>query len=261
LDDVPDHANTFANDTSAVVSYWPLTPSEQLALKLEGYFYDNNQKPKFKEFGQDIKVMVVRREDKFDITLCVPFFSKYVGNADSYWSMLYKLESDLLKYAKGLLDNKAEIDLKVNPHDQRRRGSVDAKSFYFVASGGALDYGEEGLVGRGNNRLGIIPSFRPYTMEAACGKNPIYHVGKVLGIVSDVLAREVADQCNCNVEVWIITRNADPLFEPNNVIINTSKKVDDKRISEIVGSVLADRTWTKKILEEEVVIPKTGNLY
>ena len=261
LDDVPDYTNTFANDTSAVVSYWPLTPSEQLALKLEGYFYDSNQKPKFKEFGQDIKVMVVRRENKFDITLCVPFFSKYVSNADSYWSMLNKLESDLLKYAKELLNDKTEIDLKVNPHDQRRKESTNAKSFYFVASGGALDYGEEGLVGRGNNRLGIIPSFRPYTMEAACGKNPIYHVGKVLGLVSDVLSKEIANRCNCNVEVWIVTRNADPLFEPNNIIVNTSGMVDGKKVKEIVNSILADRTWTKKILNEEVIIPKTGNLY
>ena len=261
LDDLPEHSNLFANDTSAVVSYWPLTKSEQLVLKLEGYFYDKNQKPKFKNFGQDIKVMVVRRENKFDITLCVPFFSKYLDGPDSYWTKLHELESKLTKYARSLLDIAATIDLKVNPHDQRKKGSIDAKSFYFVAAGGALDYGEEGVVGRGNNRLGIIPSFRPYTMEAACGKNPVYHVGKVLGLVSDVLAKEIAKKCKCNVEVWIITRNADPLFEPNNIIINTSEKVDKQKIEGVVKSILSQRDWTDKIIREGVIIPKTGNMY
>jgi S-adenosylmethionine synthetase len=261
LNDIPDHSNLFANDTSAVVSYWPLTQSEQLVLKLEGYFYDKNEKPRFKQFGQDIKVMVVRRKNKFDVTLCVPFFSKYLKDTESYWSRLYKLESELTGYAKNFLGNSVEIDLKVNPHDQRRKGTNDAKSFYFVAAGGALDYGEEGVVGRGNNRLGIIPSFRPYTMEAACGKNPIYHVGKVLGLVSDVLAKRIATECGCNTEVWIVTRNADPLFEPNNIIVNTSENADNQEIEGIVRKVLSERDWTKKILDERAIVPKTGNLY
>ena len=261
LDDIPDHSNLFANDTSAVVSYWPLTESEQLALKLEGYFYDENQKPKNEEFGQDIKVMVVRRDNKFDITLCVPFVSKYLDGPDSYWNKLCMLESKLKDYTRDILGKTVGIDLKVNPHDQKKKASVDAKSFYFVASGGALDYGEEGVVGRGNNRLGIIPSFRPYTMEAACGKNPVYHVGKVLGLVADVLAKKVATKCDCNTEVWIVTRNADPLFEPNNVIVNTSKKVNVEKIKSIVESVFSERDWTKKIVGENAIIPKTGNLY
>lgn len=261
LNDIPDHSNLFANDTSAVVSYWPLTQSENLALKLEGYFYDEKQKPRFKEFGQDIKVMVVRKRKQFDITLCVPFFSRYLDDADAYWERLYRLESQLSDYAKKIVGDNIEIDLKVNPHDQRRKTSVDAKSFYFVAAGGALDYGEEGVVGRGNNRLGIIPSFRPYTMEAACGKNPVYHVGKVLGLVADVLAKKIAVECNCNTEVWIITRNADPLFEPNNVIVNTTAHTDRQKVEKIIKSVFSERDWTQKIVNNDAIVPKTGNLY
>jgi S-adenosylmethionine synthetase len=261
LDDVPDHKNLFANDTSAVVSYYPLTKSEQLVLKLEGYFYDAEQKPRFKEYGQDIKVMVVRRDDKFDITLCVPFLSKYLESPNVYWGKLYDLEAKLKQKAGEILNGSAEIDLKVNPHDQRRKESTDAKSFYFVASGGALDYGEEGVVGRGNNRLGVIPSFRPYTMEAACGKNPVYHVGKVLGLVADVLAKRIATECESNTEVWIVTRNADPLFEPNNVIVNTSGNIDQDKIKKVVKSVFSERDWTDQIVNKGAVIPKTGNLY
>lgn len=255
LSDVPDHANRFANDTSAVVSYWPLSKTEQAALLLEGYFYGRGGRPRFKEFGQDIKVMIVRKEEKFNITLCVPFFAKHISSGEKYWKMLSGLESDLLCYAKSFLGDKARIDLKVNPHDQRRKGQKSANSFYFVASGGALDYGEEGVVGRGNNRLGVIPSFRPYTMEAACGKNPVYHVGKVLGLLADTLAKRISETFDCHSEVWIITRNADPLFEPNNIIVNVSKGIPARRLKEVAREILNKRDWTKKIIYKEALVP------
>jgi len=261
LTDVPDSSEAFANDTSAVVSYWPLTPAERVALELEGYFYNNEGKPKYKEFGQDIKVMIVRRENSYDITMCVPFFAKYVSSSQAYWKKLSELESDITIRAREILGDKVKINLKINAHDQRRKNQKSAKTFYFVVAGSALDFGEEGVVGRGNNRLGIIPSFRPYTMEAAPGKNPVYHVGKVLGVVSDVLAKEVANKFNCRVEVWIITRNADPLFEPHNIIVNVSGQVEEKKLKNLVLSVLEKRDWTKKIVYDETIIPRPGNKY
>jgi len=261
LDDLPDHSSVFANDTSAIVSYWPLTPSKQLALKLEGHFYDDQQKPKFKEIGQDIKVMIVRNNKRYDITMCIPFFCKYFDGPESYLAKLHEIESSLIEFAKEQLGNSVEIDLKVNTQDQRKRQSRDAKSFYFVTTGGSLDFGEEGIVGRGNNRLGIIPSFRPYTMEVAPGKNPVYHVGKVLGFVADELAKAIANNIKCNTEVWIVTRIGDPLFEPNSIIVNTSGGVRQTNVNEIVRSILKRRDWTERTVYQNVLIPRTGNLY
>ncbi len=255
LDDVPDHKNLFANDTSAVVSYWPLTPSEQLTIKLERYFYNESGKPRFKELGQDIKIMLVRNNNDYNITLCVPFFSQYLASSRDYWEYLDKLQSDLSAFAKLNLGRDALINLRVNPHDQRRKDQTNANAFYFVATGGALDYGEEGVVGRGNNRLGIIPSFRPYTMEAACGKNPVYHVGKVLGLVADTMAKRIANELDSNCEVWIVTRNADPLFEPNKLIVCLSRRVNSKDVKDIAREVLDRRDWTKRILYDGALIP------
>lgn len=261
LSDVPDSSKTFANDTSVVVSYWPLTVSEKVTLNLESFFYDKQGKPKYKEYGQDIKVMTVRRDNAFTITMCVPFFAKYVTSSENYWKNLSELEQKLLDYAKEMLGNNTNIDLKVNAHDQRRKDQKNANTFYFVAAGGALDFGEEGVVGRGNNRLGIIPSLRPYSMEAAPGKNPVYHVGKILGLVVDELAKEIANKFNCNAEVWIITRNADPLFEPDNLIVNVSKTINEKDLKNFVLSVMEKRDWTKRILYNEEILPKAGNYF
>ena len=259
LSDIPDYLNLFANDTSAVVGYWPLTDSERVTLGLEGYFYDKEGKPKYKEIGQDIKIMTVRKGNNYDITLCVPFFVKYLSSCDQYWKKLFSLQEELIFYTKKVLGQKAKIDLIVNAHNQKKKWlDVSPKSLYFVVAGGALDYGEEGLVGRGNNRLGIIPSFRPYTMEASYGKNPVYHVGKVLGLVVDTLAKEITDKFDCHTEVWIITRTADLLFKPNNIIVNVSKQVAEKKLKDLVMSVLERRDWTKKIIYEEVIIPKPG---
>lgn len=261
LDDLPEYKNLNANDTSSVVSYWPLTDSEKLTLNLEGYFYDEKQRPRFKEFGQDIKVMIVRRKKHFDITLCVPFFIKYLNDSSSYWKLLEKLESELSSFVRKQLGDKADFNLKVNTQTPDRFSELKVKSGYFVAAGGALDYGEEGLVGRGNNRLGIIPSIRPYTMEAAYGKNPVYHVGKVIGLVSDTIAKEIANKFNCQNEVYIISQIGDSLFRPGNIIVKSSKKINKKEIDSLVISILDSHNWTKEIIEDELLIPKTGNLY
>jgi S-adenosylmethionine synthetase len=261
IDDLPEYKNLNANDTSSVVSYWPLTESERLTLDLEGYFYDEKQRPRFKEFGQDVKVMIVRRKKHFDITICVPFFIKYFSDSNSYWKSLVKLESELFNFVKERLGNKADFNLNVNTQNPDRFSDLKVKSGYFVAAGGALDYGEEGLVGRGNNRLGIIPSIRPYTMEAAYGKNPVYHVGKVIGLVSDTIAKEIANKFNCQSEVYIISRIGDSLLRPDNIIVNSSKKINKKEVDSLVISILDGHDWTKEIIENELLIPKTGNLY
>ncbi|NTW47195.1 MAG: S-adenosylmethionine synthetase, partial [Chlorobaculum sp.] len=53
-----------------------------------------------------------------------------------------------------------------------------------------------GQVGRGNRVNGLIAFGRPQTTEAAAGKNPVNHVGKIYNILSHQIAarihREVA---------------------------------------------------------------------
>jgi len=260
-DDLPEYKELKANDTSSIISYWPLTDSEKLTLALEGFFYNKEQKPRFKEFGQDIKVMVVRSGDFFDITLCVPFFIKHVKNVTSYWELKKNLESELSSVVNGILKKNTHFRLQINTQTNPQIPSFTVRSGYFVATGGALDYGEEGLVGRGNNRLGIISAYRPNSMEAACGKNPIYHVGKVLGLASDVIAKEIANKFGCFAEICIVANIGDPLLNPNNVIVSTSKKVPQPEIEKLVNHVLNNNDWSSMIIKDKALIPKTGNLY
>lgn len=260
VDDLPEYKKIFANDTSAVVGYWPLTVSEQLAIVLEGYFYDKQGNPKFNYLGQDIKVMIVRNKNKFDITLCVPFIASHIGSYDEYERRLKQIKKGLSNLTMKTLKSKQVFNLYVNTQDQKVTDKSSVKGLYFMVNGSALDYGEEGVVGRGNNRRGIIPCFRPYTMEAAWGKNPVYHVGKVHGVIVDTIAREIAEKFNCKAEVWIITRMGDYFYTPNNVIVNTSKKIAKNKLDNIVKEILARRDWTKKIIFDELLMPRTNNL-
>lgn len=256
--DVPEYQRLFANDTSAVISYWNLSTTELLALALEGFFYKAVGVPKYSYVGQDIKVMVVRNMADYDVTLCVPFFAQDCPTEADYWNYKEIITQELDTYIKKVLPEGTTYRLSVNTQDQGKdpKATNNVRSFYLVCTGGALDYGEEGFVGRGNNRLGIISSSRPYTMEAAAGKNPVYHVGKVLGVVADEMAKELATKLKGDFEVWFVAQNGDPLFEPNAVMVNHSLDAGDDKINAIVAGVLAKRDWTNNIITQELLVPK-----
>jgi len=230
LDDLPESTKAYANDTSTTVGYWPLTPAEELTLKMEGFFYEGDRNPKFDFIGHDIKVMTVRRKNHFDITLCVPFIVNLTPNYDFYKEHVDSITKSLRQLAKSYLGKKYDVSVYVNNHYRsiKKENIKKIDGYYCNVTGSALDYGEEGVVGRGNNRRGIIPSFRTYTMEATWGKNPVYHVGKVLGLVVDTLATKIATQYNCHAQVVAITRIADPLYEPHNLLVSTSKILPEK---------------------------------
>ena len=48
--------------------------------------------------------------------------------------------------------------------------------------------GDDGEVGRGNRVSGLITPYRWMTLEAAAGKNPVSHVGKLYNLVAFRLA-------------------------------------------------------------------------
>lgn len=260
-DDIPELKKAYANDTVVVVAAYPNTPSENATLALEGYFYDESGKPKFTDVGQDIKVMLRRVNQDYRITLCVPFFSQQIKNESMYWERRDAIEKDLQKYAKTILPDAKSIDLTVNTQDPywgQRLESKPARSFYFVATGGALDFGEEGFVGRGNTRSGFIPSTRAYTMEAPYGKNPVYHAGKVLAVVADTIAQDVGKAFDCESEVWIMPNNGDPLLEPSSIVVNTSKLIDHKSVQPYVEDVLSRNNWTDLIVNQQLFMPTPG---
>lgn len=257
LDDVPDAKKPYANDTSTAVSYWPLTTTEKLTLLMERYFYKKDNSPRFPFIGQDIKVMSVRKKKNIDITMCVPFFSAKVPNADKYFKLKNTIQNDIQNLASSFVKGKYKVKLAINTQDQMIKNPSEGKGFYFVISGSALDSGEEGVVGRGNRSRGVVSNVRPYSMEGIHGKNPSYYVGKVYNYIADLLSKAVSEKFNCECNVFISSRNGDDLKQPRHVIIQTSKDIDKKKITPILEKIMT-RDLVKELIEDKPYLPIPG---
>ncbi len=250
LRDVPDSNEVFANDTSVVTAYYPLTTCEELAIKMERFFWDPNDKlypvPKFDNVGQDIKVMIVRNKRHVDIIMCVPIIATKAKTEEIYFELINQYEKELTEYAKAYCEPKG-YDVNVVINSKFSNEKMGTK--YLLVKGTSAECGEEGLVGRGNNILGIIPLYRPNSMEAGAGKNPRYHTGRVLSYVAKELSKKIYEETNSGCNVSLVTRNKYSLIPPYQTIINMEKNVEVERIKMIVKEFYKQNDFTERILE------------
>ena len=264
IDDLLEHKNPHANDTATMVGFWPLSVLEQIVLASERYFYEFEQKthPRFDFVGGDIKVMALRRVQEVELTLCVPFHADKIDDQKDYFEHKSLIENGLQKLLKEKFGNSLNIILKVNTQDQKIKSENDnGRGRYLTVIGSALDYGEEGISGRGNRCRGLISSMRPSTVESVYGKNPVYHVGKVYSLIAQTIAQQIGTHFNCEATIIITTRNGDPLYSPYNVVVETSKTVDKKAIQKIIMDQLEKRDWTSRIITEGIFLPENELRY
>jgi S-adenosylmethionine synthetase len=87
---------------------------------------------------------------------------------------------------------------------------------YLTVLGTSADGGDCGQVGRGNRVNGIIPLNRPTCSEAACGKNPVSHVGKIYNLLTYKIAEEVYEKVPGvkEVYVWLLSQIGRPINMP-----------------------------------------------
>jgi len=258
ISDVPDAKNPRANDTSVITGYWPLSVTEKLVLSLEKYFYKDNGNPKFNYIGQDIKIMAIRKKQNLELTMCVPTICSKIKNYNSYKEKIGKIKKDLYIRAMEKTDGDYNIKLYINSQDEMIKNKEKGRGFYFVISGSALDSGEEGAVGRGNKSRGVIPSMRMYGMEAICGKNPVYHVGKVYTYFVDLIAKNISEKLDCEVNVMLVSQNGDPLYEPHNIYVETSEKRSSKLVKDIILRELEKKKITDEIISQKPFLPFPG---
>lgn len=258
IDDLPEHKNPHANDTATTVGFWPLSALEKIVLASERYFYELDPEvcPRFDFVGGDIKIMALRREKDAELTLCVPFHADKITSQKEYLDHKALIEGGLQEFLQKRFGNLLNIILKINTQDQKiRSGEDDGRGRYLTVIGSALDYGEEGISGRGNRCRGLISSMRPSTVESVYGKNPVYHVGKVYSLIAQEIARQIETHFDCEATVIVTTRNGDPLYSPYNIVVEVSKSVEEKTLREIIANQLAKRDWTTRIVNNGEFLP------
>jgi S-adenosylmethionine synthetase len=82
--------------------------------------------------------------------------------------------------------------------------------------GTSADSGDSGQVGRGNRVNGLISLNRPFCSEAAAGKNPVSHVGKIYNVLTFRVAQHVYQEVPEleEVYIWLLSEIGRPIDQP-----------------------------------------------
>lgn len=201
-----------ANDTSAAVGFAPMTETEKIVLNLEHFLNSEKFKKNYPESGEDIKVMGLRKNNELFVTVAMAFVDRFVESEDSYFKRKDEILEEIEKFVKPNVSME-KVNCFLNTLDQRGRG---VGGVYLTVVGTSADGADCGQVGRGNRPNGVIALNRPSSAEAAAGKNPVSHVGKIYNVIS----YRIADQIHQKVPgvkeayVWLLSQIGNPINEP-----------------------------------------------
>lgn len=231
-----------ANDTSAAVGYAPLSNTEKIVLQTERYINSPTFKKQFPETGEDVKIMAAREGKDLTLTVALAFVDKFIENENQYFKKKTEVEEDVNRFVRDRIKfDSAKVN--INTLDKRGRGM---DGIYLTVLGTSADDGDGGQVGRGNRPTGIIPLNRPTCSEAAAGKNPVSHVGKIYNLLTYEIANHVYEKVPGikEVYVWLLSQIGKPINEPKvaGVELILDKGVEfgrtSKQATEIVKSEL-----------------------
>ncbi len=213
LADLPELNKLRSNDTSLGVGYAPSSLLEKVSIKIENELNSNEYKVDNNWIGNDIKIMGVRNLDKFYFTICIPQIANYVSSLEAYIENL----SQARKFIENIIadNNIKDYELSINTRD-----NYELAELYLTAIGSSIESGDEGLAGRGNRVNNLISPTRPMSMEGSCGKNPVYHIGKIYYIAAFDLANKIYDKFEIENEVYLISQSGRDLLDPWIVAVN-----------------------------------------
>lgn len=201
-----------ANDTSAAVGYAPMTRTEQIVLKTEQFLNSKDFKYSFPESGEDIKVMGFRSNNHLHLTISMAFVDRFINSEVEYFEKKAKILEEIEKFVEANTDFES-VDVQLNTLDVGGRG---LGGLYLTVLGTSADSGDSGQVGRGNRVNGLISLNRPFCSEAAAGKNPVSHVGKIYNVLTFRIARHVYDEVPEveEVYIWLLSKIGSPIDQP-----------------------------------------------
>jgi S-adenosylmethionine synthetase len=237
LTDIFDREVIGANDTSAAVGYAPLTETERTVLGVERYLNSPEFKEAFPESGEDIKVMGYRRDRELVLTVAMAFVDRFVQSEKAYFSRKKEIQDAALDFVTREKGNFDSIVVDLNTLDVPGRGE---DGMYLTVLGTSAEGADCGQVGRGNKVNGVIALNRPMSTEAAAGKNPVSHVGKIYNLLTHRVAHEIykAAPGIREVYVWLCSQIGHPIDDP---LIASAQLVlsDDVNLASIRGDVEA----------------------
>ena len=192
-----------ANDTSAAVGYWPLSPTEQLVLGVERFLNSKAFKRRYPEAGEDVKVMAVREKRTLTVTMAMPLIDRFLRHEAEYFVRKEMILAEIEGFLNREYGGAGPFDdflVHLNSLDARGGGM---EGIYLSVLGTSAEDADSGQAGRGNRANGLISFGRPQTTEATAGKNPMSHTGKIYGVLSHQLAKKVFEAAGEALEAYV----------------------------------------------------------
>jgi S-adenosylmethionine synthetase len=227
-----------ANDTSAAVGYAPMTRTEKIVLQTEQFLNSKEFKQRFPEAGEDIKVMAFRDKETLQLTVAMAFVDRFVSSEDDYFEKKSKILEEIHKFVAVNTDFES-VNVQLNTLDVPGRG---LGGVYLTVLGTSADSGDSGQVGRGNRVNGLISLNRPFCSEAAAGKNPVSHVGKIYNFLTFKIAQHVYEDVPevDEVYIWMLSKIGNPIDHPAvaaaQVVMRGNNSLD--KVRREIGQVL-----------------------
>ena len=243
LVDIFSHDKIIANDTSVGVGFAPLSETEHLVLSAEHFLNSNAFKHAFPEAGEDVKVMGVRHGRKLHLTVALAFIDHFIWEAATYFHRKSAIQETLTSHLQSKMHEVEVLEVAINMLDDPARGQ---DGLYLTVLGTSAEGGDSGQVGRGNRVNGLISLSRPMTLEAAAGKNPVSHVGKIYNLLAHQMADRIYHTSEAIEEayVWLCSRIGQPLDTPWSTSVQLALR-DDATLDDLEPDV-------NRIVQEEL---------
>jgi len=228
-----------ANDTSAAVGYAPMTKTEMIVLRTERYINSREFKKRFPGSGEDVKVMGLRKNNRLHLTVSMALVDRFVESERDYFMKKAEVLEEINRFVKADA-NFEEIVVDLNTLDVEGRG---VNGVYLTVLGTSADGADSGQVGRGNRVNGVIPLNRPLCSEAAAGKNPVSHVGKIYNLLTHRIANHIYQQVPgiAEVYIWLLSQIGKPIDQPAiaaaQIVMKPKASIEDirKEIEEVIN--------------------------
>jgi S-adenosylmethionine synthetase len=197
-----------ANDTSFGVGFAPYSRLERCVSLAAETLRSADFKLRFPAAGNDFKVMGHRIEDTIALTIAVAFIDRHVSSVSHYFTIKQGMET----YLRGTLPHAAAIRINTLDDPDAR----DEAGVYLTVSGLSAEMGDCGQVGRGNRVNGLITLGRCMSLEAAAGKNPVAHVGKLYNVLATLMARDIHAALDdiAEVRIQLLSAIGRPIDDP-----------------------------------------------
>lgn len=205
-----------ANDTSIGVGFAPYSRLERLVLTMSRVLASEEFRARFPAAGDDFKIMGLRngRRAAPHLTVALALVDRHIDGADHYFAVKDAIRDHLRESVNG------EAEIVVNALDNRL--AADESEVYLTVTGLSAEMGDDGQVGRGNRVNGLITPNRSMSLEAAAGKNPVSHVGKIYNVLAMLIARDVHSGIEGITEVTV------------QLLSEIGRRIDDPLVAAVV---------------------------